>query len=154
MYGYNFEKIFSYWIFAWFIIYFISLKLFSIKIPNPYLTLCVALFINICELSYTIINYIKNRESNMEYVKNTAGYVAVTFVIKVIPILILINIKKNKYNINDIYFTLVLLVFYFIFNHLVNGKTWWRLFDKHPEYPAGNPPISIITPTIRSIIKL
>ena len=74
MYNYNFEKIFSYWIFVWFLVYFISLKGFKILLPNPFFAVCMALLVNGIELSYTVFNYVRNGEKDTNYMYNTFLY--------------------------------------------------------------------------------
>jgi len=153
-YNNNFEKIFSYWIFVWFLIYFVSLQIFKISIPNPYFALCGALVVNVIELSYTIFNYIKNGEKDTNYIINTIGYIFTTIVIKIIPIILMIKTNKKQITSNGIISTIVLLIIYYVVNNVVHGDNWLQLFNKHPEYPAGNPPITWVTPTLRRYFKV
>ena len=154
MYSYNFVKIFSYWIFAWFLVYFVSLNMSKVSLPNPFFALCMALLVNAIELSYTILNYIHNREKNADYVYNTLGYAFITTVIKVTPIILMIRSKKNRITNNGIISTIALLIIYYIVNSSFYGDDWLELFNKHPEYPAGNPPITRITPALRRYLKV
>jgi hypothetical protein len=134
MYNYNnnFEKIFSYWIFVWFLIYFVSLQIFRISIPNPYFALCGALTVNGIELSYTIFNYIKNGEKDTNYIINTIGYIFTTIVIKILPIILMIKINKKQITSNGVISTITLLIIYYVVN----------------------PPITWVTPTLRRFFKV
>ena len=154
MYNYNFEKIFSYWIFAWFLIYFVSLEILGISLPNPFFALCTALAVNGIELSYTVFNYIRNREKDTDYIFNTIGYIFTSTVIKVAPIVSMIMIKKNRITSNDVMLTVALLMIYYAANNVIHGDSWLELFNKHSEYPAGNPPITWVTPALRSYFKV
>lgn len=154
MYNYNFEKIFSYWIFAWFLVYFISLKGFKILLPNPFFAVCMALLVNGIELSYTVFNYVQNGEKDTNYIFNTLGYMFTTTIIKIIPALLMINIKKNQITSESVMSTVALLMIYYFVNNAIHGDDWLQLFNKHPEYPAGNPPITWITPTLRGYLKV
>ena len=114
----------------------------------------MALLVNGIELSYTVFNYVRNGEKDTNYMYNTLGYMFITTIIKIIPIFLMINIKKNQITSEAVMSTVALLMIYYFVNNVIHSDDWLQLFNKHPEYPAGNPPITWITPTLRGYLKV
>jgi len=92
----RFDFVFSYWIFAWFILYELKITQY-----NPKIALIIGLLINVIELSTMI--YYKNSFSNIFL------FSIINFMLKVVPIWIL---RKTEYKIIDIYADIGLFIIY------------------------------------------
>ena len=103
------DLIFSYWIFAWFIIYYLCI-IFNISLYiktnfNPLLALFIAFFLNFIQLCY--ITY-KIHDFNFFY-----KFLFMILIIKGIPIYL---IKNQKINVkNDLINTFIFFIFYNIY---------------------------------------
>jgi len=91
---------FSSWIFLWFILYY-----FKFLSYNPFIFLIIAFIIG---TSYGIYYFIINN-TKKEIIHK---YIIINFVGKIIPAILIYN---NKISINDIYFGLILYLFFIIF---------------------------------------
>jgi hypothetical protein len=94
----TFEFTFSYWIFAWFLIYY-----FGFTKYNPKIWLIIALIIN-------IYNYLFGYNKNKNYFLNIL-YFIINFFIKIIPLYLLFN---TKIKFSDFIAGLVLLNVFFL----------------------------------------
>jgi hypothetical protein len=98
------DLIFSYWIFAWTVLY----VAFPQSLPSPLFALDIALIINICEVVYLISKDIP--------IKRTIQYIVMIFIAKVIPTGIIYYYFNKKTNIyQDITATLILFIIYNIY---------------------------------------
>jgi len=91
---------FSSWIFLWFILYYCNILSY-----NPFIFLIIAFIIG---TSYGIYYFIINK-TKKEIIHK---YIIINFVGKIIPAILIYN---NKISINDIYFGLILYIFFIIF---------------------------------------
>ena len=91
---------FSSWIFLWFILYYCNILSY-----NPFIFLIIAFIIG---TSYGIYYFIINN-TKKEIIHK---YIIINFVGKIIPAILIYN---NKISINDIYFGLILYLFFIIF---------------------------------------
>lgn len=104
----RFDFVFSYWIFAWFILYEINLTQY-----NPKIALVIALLTNVIELSAMV--YFKNSFSNIFL------FSGINFILKVVPLWIL---GKTEYKIIDLYafIGLIFIYLFWLFMNHVNIK--------------------------------
>jgi hypothetical protein len=104
------DFIFSYWIFVWVLIYFISNILLNKNIiPSPLLAIYIGFFVSLYGLSY-LVSTISNNSILMKFL-------VMLIVIKTIPLLITIYLS-GTYKINwnyDLKKILILLLFYFVY---------------------------------------
>jgi hypothetical protein len=99
--------IYSYWIFAWFILFLLNI------IPyNPFIFIIIAYILTLFELLYI---YLKNANKY-----NLIKFFIINIIIKLIPILILIYLNKITIKYNDIYFGILLLFTYLFFMIILN----------------------------------
>ena len=103
-------EIFSYWIFIWFILYYLGLTKY-----NPLLILIVAYIFTLFELIYLI----KNNISKYNFIK----FFIINIIIKLIPILLIIKFPL-RFNINDIYISIYLILIYFIIMIILNKNPY------------------------------
>ena len=107
------DLIFSYWIFAWFIVYYF----FGYKYYNPLLLLVIGFIVNIIMLINFIINH--------NYYKAIL-FSIVNFIIKALPIYLL---RKTKIHITDIEFSVVFALVFVIYNMMVTDNLLKRIDD-------------------------
>jgi hypothetical protein len=99
--------IYSYWIFAWFILFLLNI------IPyNPFIFIIIAYILTLFELLYI---YLKNANKY-----NLIKFFIINIIIKLFPILILIYLNKITIKYNDIYFGILLLFTYLFFMIILN----------------------------------
>jgi hypothetical protein len=99
--------IYSYWIFAWFILFLLNI------IPyNPFIFIIIAYILTLFELLYI---YLKNANKY-----NLIKFFIINIIIKIFPILILIYLNKITIKYNDIYFGILLLFTYLFFMIILN----------------------------------
>lgn len=103
-------EIFSYWIFVWFILYYIGLTKY-----NPLFILLIGYIFTLFELIYLIISKISNY--------NLIKFFIINIFIKFIPILLIIKFPL-RFNINDIYISINLLILYFITMIILNKNPY------------------------------
>jgi hypothetical protein len=96
---YRIDLIFSYWIFAWFLLYY-----FKIINYNPKLALIISLIENI----FLFILMIIYKVSHI----NLISFIIINFFIKVLPLYYVWNTKIILYN--DIFNIIILLIIYLI----------------------------------------
>jgi hypothetical protein len=92
----RFDFVFSYWIFAWFILYELKITHY-----NPKIALIIGLLVNVIELSTMI--YYKNSFSNIFL------FSLINFIFKVVPLWIL---RKTEYKVIDVYADIGLFIIY------------------------------------------
>lgn len=103
----NIDLILSYWIFIWFLLFCFGLVKY-----NPFFLLCIGLLFSFIEIYYLISKKIS------EY--NIIKFTIINIIIKSIPIIILILMKKNKCNTNDILFSISFVSIYLLYLHFNN----------------------------------
>ena len=104
------DFIFSYWIFVWFLIYFVS-NIFLNKniIPSPLLEMYIGFFVSLYGFSYLLFE----NSNTLPIIK----FLVMLIVIKAIPLLITIYLS-GTYKINlkhDLKKVLILLLIYFVY---------------------------------------
>jgi hypothetical protein len=100
------DLIFSYWIFAWFIVYYF----FGYKYYNPLLLLVIGFIVNIIMLINFIINH--------NYYKAIL-FSIVNFIIKALPIYLL---RKTKIHTKDIEFSVVFALLFLIYAMMITDN--------------------------------
>jgi hypothetical protein len=105
----RFDLVFSYWIFAWFILYELKITHY-----NPKIALIIGLLVNVIELSTMI--YYKNSFSNIFL------FSLINFILKVVPLWIL---RKTEYKVIDVYADIGLFIIYlfWLIVNRINIKT-------------------------------
>ena len=99
--------IYSYWIFAWFILYLLNI------IPyNPFIYIIIAYILTLFELLYI---YLKKANKY-----NLIKFLIINIILKLIPIIILIKLNKTTIKYNDIYFGILLLYIYIFIMIILN----------------------------------
>jgi hypothetical protein len=101
----KFEYTFSYWLFAWFILYY-----FKITKYNPKIWLIIGVIINIFQ---TIVKLY-----NKKYIK-IINYIIVNFFIKFLPLYLL---RNTKYKFIDFIVGIILLIVFLLFLLLSLGS--------------------------------
>jgi hypothetical protein len=132
----RFDFVFSYWIFAWYLIY----ELKYIKY-NPKFALTIGLIQNIIGLIF------------MFFYKNSLVVIFlfcfINFFIKVIP---LWRLHKTKYNWSQVFYT---ILFYIIYSFwlLLNGTNPYQVITKSYEQIKKNEPIGPISSYLNQLMK-
>ena len=104
----TFDKLFTYWVFAWFIIYYFTKYIMhdiKYKIHSP----IIALYIGLIENLFTFISFVITKVDIIEWIK-FAGQICIT---KGLPIYLLRNERVNIPE--DIYSFLFVFVIYLIY---------------------------------------
>jgi hypothetical protein len=102
------DKLFSYWVFMWFIIYYFGNKYIGYNVPTPKLALYIAFYENIAEL-------ISLMTVNLNWWLITKFSIMILFV-KLLPLYLL---RNEKIEIKDIYILLVVFSIYVIYLYLL-----------------------------------
>jgi hypothetical protein len=102
----RFDFVFSYWIFAWYLLYEFGITSF-----NPKIALTIGLINN--AFAFIIMIYFKNSLINIFL------FLLINLFIKIIPLWRLIN---TKYQLIDIYATMILFILYLLWMELNNIK--------------------------------
>lgn len=105
--NYRFDYVFSYWIFAWFILYYLKLTTYS-----PLFILLVGVVDN----TFLFFSVINKKEIALRI-----EFLIINFFIKILPIIIIIKSNNNKIKISDILATIILLLLYIIWL-IINRK--------------------------------
>jgi hypothetical protein len=100
------DFVFSYWIFAWFLLYY-----FKITSYNPFFALIIATIENTC-LLFLMIYYKIN-------ISHIIQFIIINFFIKVLP---LIYLWKSKIILRDIIATFIFFLFYLLWLKINNQK--------------------------------
>ena len=115
------DLIFSYWIFAWTLVYI----MFPNEISSPLLALDTALVINIVELLY-IIRFHYN-------IWTVAKFTGMIIIIKVVPIFVIYYYYNKKINLrNDLQNMAILFLFYNIYL-LAHNTNYYEICKKGGE---------------------
>lgn len=120
---YRFDYVFSYWIFAWFLLYYLGFTSY-----NPKIALILALIENIGILG------------SMIYFNNSFIYIflfcIINFFIKVLPIWLL---RKTKYEWNDVYAMIALFLIYILW--LLVNKVDFKKYasDRYSQIKTNRP---------------
>lgn len=106
-------KIFSNWIFIWFILYY-----FKIVKETPIIILIIGYLLSYVQLAYLYYNN-ANRY-------NIIKYLIINICFKLIPIIIILTDKELNRNINDndIYVTIVIILFYLFIMSCLNSNPY------------------------------
>ena len=131
MYNLRPDLFFSYWIYAWFLIYYIvittdifRLKGFFIKYMNPLLPMIIALIENLITFVYLWsidVNTI-----------TLCKYLVIIILIKIIPICLLLN--KPFYLNNSILSSVSLFILYLLYIQLLLGKNVISIYKESNRY--------------------
>ena len=125
---YRFDFVFSYWIFAWFLLY-----QFGFTSYNPKIALIIALIENIWILGLMI------------YFKNSFIYIFlfcfINFFIKVLPIWLLRNSKHGR---RDVYAILALFLIYILWL-VINQVDFKKYINERYEQLQHNSPAAPLT---------
>lgn len=146
IFPYRFDLLFSYWIFAWYLLY-----IFKIVEASPKLALILGIIENLA-LLYSMI-FIQSQS-----LKTIILFIIINTCFKVIPLYTLsnekINIKKDVKN-TAIVFTLY-IIWLFVLNRNVTKvrKNLFQLFSKnHKINPETTPTIALILDLEKKINK-
>jgi len=101
------DLIFTYWIFAWFLLYYLVFP----NLYNPKFALISGLIVNLVILCILIYNAVP-----LFYI---IGFMIVILVTKISPLYL---IRKTKIRINDIYFTVCLFLLYVLYFWIKENK--------------------------------
>lgn len=134
---YRLDFIFSYWIFAWFLLYIIGL----INTPPKFL-LIVGFVINLIELAYLFIEKVS--------VYNLVKFSVINTFLKVIPLYFVYQIKITQYEIM-LSSCLLLLYFMWLYIHKVNVQYFYSQFLD--TYKTNRGKKTIVSAMYDSIIK-
>jgi len=118
----DWDKLFSYWIFSWFIIYYfgnIYLEKYSgFRVSSPKLALYIAFFFNLIELfSFITVNL------NWWLVLK---YILMILFVKVLPIYLL---RNDNIRIKDFYILIGVLLGYIIYLHM-RGTSLFEVYKQ------------------------
>jgi hypothetical protein len=131
---YRFDYVFSYWIFAWFLLY-----QFGFTSYNPKIALIIALIENIGILGL------------MVYFKNSFIYIflfcLINFFIKVLPVWLL---RNSKYGWRDVYIMFALFLIYILWL-LINQVDFKQYAYERYEQLEHNSPAAPLTHYITTI---
>jgi|LakMenEpi03Aug12_release.lakeMendotaPanAssembly.Ray.scaffolds.fasta_scaffold63295_3 hypothetical protein len=103
-------EIFSYWIFIWFIVFYLGLTKY-----NPLFLLLIGYIFTLFEFIYLIIN----KTSKYNLIK----FFLINVLIKVIPILLIIKYPL-RFNLDDIYVSIYLIISYLIIMSIMNKNPY------------------------------
>jgi hypothetical protein len=109
---YRLDLIFSYWIFAWFLIYMIYRK----KITSPIFAIYLGTFVNFIGFCISVYLYIFKKHT-LDFLLTIILFTTINFFIKVIPLLVLMN---EKIKLEHIIATILLYIIYNIWALLNN----------------------------------
>ena len=121
-YKYGFDLLFSYWTFAWYILF-----MFGVLTTSPKLTLIIE--------TIFIVIWIILLIHNKTHYKKKLSFTIVQVFIKIIPLLTLINIKINFYK--EIKILIILFITYLIWLYINNTNIYEIYPDAHST-PALN----------------
>ena len=110
----RFDFVFSYWIFAWYLLYEIGIISF-----NPKFALTVGLIHN-C-FAFILMIYFKNSFINIFL------FCLINLFIKIIP---LWRLRNTKYHLYDIYATMILFIIYLLWMEL-NGVNYTTFLENN-----------------------
>ena len=134
---YRLDFIFSYWIFAWFLLYIIGV----IKTPPKFL-LIVGVAINLIELVYLFIEKVS--------VYNLVKFSVINTFLKVIPLYFVYQVKITRFEIM-VSSCLLLLYFTWLYIHKVNVNYFYSQFLD--SYKTNRSKKTIVSAMYDSIIK-
>ena len=121
--NYRLDYVFSYWIFAWFVLYY-----FKIVSHSPLFILLIASVENVILFIIHIINFIIDN-SYYNFFK-LIGFIIINFFIKVLPLYYIIKIENNVKTIEELFklikkdniiISLYLFIFYIIWLFINNA---------------------------------
>lgn len=111
-------EIISYWFFIWFLLF-----IFGFTKANPFFIFVISYIIILCAVFY--LKY--NNASNYNLLK----FFIINIIIKLIPILILIYTKQNKFNCYDLKFLLNIFILYLFIIYILKKNpidTYKRIY--------------------------
>ena len=125
---YRFDYVFSYWIFAWFLLY-----MFGVTTYNPKIAIIIALIENIGILGLMI------------YFKNSFIYIFLFFtVISLIKVLPLWLLRRTKYELKDFYAMVALFLIYILWL-LINEVDFQKYASDRYSQLKNNKPVAPLT---------
>ncbi len=110
------DLIFSNWIFAWFILYFLRVIPF-----NPTVAFVISIFMILFEI-IMLLSYGTNQY-------NITKFIIINVLLKFIPLLIIWYISDLHISLKDFYFGLALFTFYLVYLYL-NDETFMSIYIK------------------------
>ena len=143
--NYRLDYVFSYWIFAWFVLYYFKIVKYS-----PLFILLFASIENVILFIIHIINFIIDN-SYYNFFK-LIGFIIINFFIKVLPLYYIIKIENNVKTIeevislikkDDILISLYLLIFYIIWL-FINKVIYIKNYKLNINLPTTTPLYNII----------
>jgi hypothetical protein len=120
----TFEKKFSYWLLAWFFVFY-----FGFTVYNPSLLLIVALSYNIIMIFYML------RLGMFQKIKT---YASIAFLIKVLPLLVLLYKNQITFNRESTIFSMILAFIYLLYMRITNTS----ISDAYDIHKNNNTPLS------------
>lgn len=137
---------FSYWIFAWFILYYYKIVSYS-----PLFAVIIAIINNIFMFCYLLYNYLFINNSYY-YFFGLIAFIIINFIIKILPLYYMIKIENNvktNEDLNklikkdDIIVTLYLFIIYAIWL-FINKKIYFKNYFIHTNISTVTPLYNII----------
>jgi hypothetical protein len=119
----RFDFVFSYWIFAWYILYELNLTKY-----NPKIAVILAIFENIALL--VSMFYFSNP------IINILLFCFINFIIKIVPLYTIIN---TPYRLIDFYAAICLFIIYIFWIKLNNIKIKNLIVDEYDKLKNGQP---------------
>lgn len=120
---------FSYWILLWFLLFMVGFFPY-----NPFLALCIALSFNICVL--LILFYKK-------YIYKAILYFIAMLLLKVVPLLILINYNQTAINYIDIKVSIILVFIYLVYIVFIQKKSIYKIYNETNNNRIKTPLMSL-----------
>lgn len=120
------DLIFSYWIYAWFIIYYIIITVsitktnIIIQNANPFIILYIALIENILSLFYL---FFSTYDLSISFV-----YLLMLLLLKVLPIYLLTSVKAPINIFSNIVITILIVLIYFLYVEVINSISVIKLY--------------------------
>ena len=143
--NYRLDYVFSYWIFAWFVLYY-----FKIVSHSPLFILLIASVENVILFIIHIINFIIDN-SYYNFFK-LIGFIIINFFIKVLPLYYIIKIENNVKTIEELFklikkdniiISLYLFIFYIIWL-FINNAISIKNYKLNINLPTTTPLYNII----------
>ena len=120
----TFDKKFSYWILAWFFVFF-----FAFTSYNPSLLLIIALSYNIVMIVYMF---------SLGMFQKIKTYTSIAFLIKVLPLLALLYRNQIIFNRESTIFSMFLAFIYLLYMRLTNTS----ISDAYDIHKKNNAPLT------------
>ena len=125
----TFDKLFTYWVFAWFLVYYYSVR----TIPSP----IIGLYVGLVENLMVFVSFIMSNTNWIEWVK----YIMIILFTKVLPIYLIRN--RSVVWSDAIYSFLLLFGIYLLYLHWLgtNVIAVYKETEKSLTHGKNNTPI-------------